>query len=238
MSVSFLTRMAHFQGNTGSGLVPSVQEPLLLSLTSPSATTSSSSPPGSLCSLGGGFCSGSNFPAGNLSLQTSSPWTSGSGVTNPHRTASPGRADESLHSSSLDMIEAQISMRRAVAAAAASDQHSEPVSALTPMSLADISNTGSSGNASSDWNPFSLLPFIHGAALVSSAASFPTVTGSATTASVAANESALNAWSAAAAAAAAAYASLLPSGRTQHHQHEQEAESRRVRGERKKEAHF
>lgn len=220
MSVSFLTRMAHFQASVpSSGLLTS--DPLILSLTSPSTTTSSSSPPGSLCSLAGSFCSGSNFAPGNLSLQSSSPWTSGSGARNPHRTVTPDRPDEALHSSSLDMIEAQLSMRRAVAAASSADRHPEPLSTTPGMSLGDISTAGSSA-----WNPFSLLPFIHSAALVSSAASFPTVTGSTTTSSASASESALNAWSAAAAAAAAAYASLLPSGRTM----DGEAESRRVRG--------
>ena len=224
MSVSLLTRMGHL--HSGGALVPGTEAAaaslFLSQSTVPSSAASSTSPPGSSSSLTS-FCSGSNFPLGNLSLQ-SSPWTSGSGARNPLRTASPVRADDTLHSASLDMIEAQLVMRRAVAAAAEHHQQHQQSGAVQ-ASIGSKSAGGGNTGSGSAWNPFSLLPFFHGAALASGSSSLPTAAGSA---SAAASESALSAWSAAAAAAAAAYASLLPSGRP----HDQDAGTKR-RGESK-----
>lgn len=212
MSVSLLTRMGHLHSGTASGtLLPGTEATtsvLLPHSTASSSAASSTSPPGSSSSLAS-FCSGSNFPLGNLSLH-SSQWSAGSGARNPLRTSSPVRPDDTMHSASLDMIEAQLAMRRAVVAAAAEHHHQQQQSEPTGTGMAGKS-AGGGNTGSGAWNPFSLLPFIHGAALASGSSSLPTGAGG--SASAAASESALNAWSAAAAAAAAAYASLLPPGR-------------------------
>lgn len=221
MSVSLLTRMGHLPAAANAGsLLPEATNPLFPPAGPASAMASSRTllPAGSSGNLSS-FSSGGNFALlGNLSLH-SSPWTTGSGTRNPQRTSSP--ADDTMNSASMDMIEAQLAMRRAVVAAAAEHHQLQ-------QSEGSVAMAGKSAGSSSAWNPFSLLPFIHGAAIASGATPSSLPTGSRS--GVSGGESALSAWSAAAAAAAAAYASLLPAaGRTQN----QDAGTRRGRGESK-----
>lgn len=91
--------------------------------------------------------------------------------------------------------------------------------ALSP-GTPDTMHSDGPGSLTKSWSPYSLLPFLQGAAAAaaaSGAASTPTgsVNGSGG-GCVSSSSSALSAWSAAAAAAAAAYASLLPPGARDH----------------------
>lgn len=224
MSVSLLTRMGHLHAAPPSGSEASSIFALQSTTSSSSVASSSTSPPASSSSLTS-FSSGSNLPLGNLSLHASQ-WTSGSGARNSLRNSSPVRPDDTHNSPAMDMIGAQLAVRRACVAAAV-EQHQQETGTMHVGKLPIGSSGGNTGSGCT-WNPFSLLPFFHGAALASGSSSAPTAGGSASAAVT--SESALSAWSAAAAAAAAAaYASLLPSGRSAH---DQDAGTRR-RGESK-----
>ena len=221
MSVSLLARMGHHQSSSActplqsSSAVAASAPPFLAPLASPLTDTSLSPVAAAAAAASNSlasFCSGSNLPHGNLSLHTSL-WTTGLGARNTHRTASPSvRTDASPAFPTIDPPPPlpppppPLPLRRKVTVVAAADER------LLPSETGGGRLLTAAGSAPA-WNPFSLLPLIHGAALASGSSLASVAAG---TASAVTSESALNAWSAAAAAAAAAYASLLPGGRASH----------------------